>query len=152
GSRVYTRDGSFHLDASGNLVGAGGYVLDADARFTEDTIAVHVDSGGTVLGVGPDGAPYVAGRIETADFPNPAGLAKIGDNLYVPTPASGEAIPGTPDNGWLGKIVAGGLEASNVNVTREMLDMLITQRGYEANLRTIRTQDRITGFLFDAKK
>jgi flagellar basal-body rod protein FlgG len=81
------------------------------------------------------------GNIEIANFINPGGLQTLGDNLFVNTVASGDAISGTPGQDGLGELRQGFLETSNVNIVGELVDMITAQRAYELNSRSIRSVD-----------
>jgi flagellar basal-body rod protein FlgG len=83
------------------------------------------------------------GRIEIALFQNPSGLENMGKSLFRPTQASGEAVPGTPGENGLGTLLQGYEEQSNVSVVEEMINMIISQRAYEANSKVIRTADEM---------
>jgi len=82
-----------------------------------------------------------------SDFINPAGLMARGENLYIETAASGTPQSGTPGLNGLGSLVQGSLEASNVNVVEEMVNMIETQRAYEMNSKAISTTDQMLQFL-----
>jgi flagellar basal-body rod protein FlgG len=87
--------------------------------------------------------PQQVGRIELAMFQNPAGLQSIGKNLLTQTQSSGEAITGTPGENGLGTLLSGFTEQSNVSVVEEMVNMIISQRAYEANSKVIRSADEM---------
>jgi flagellar basal-body rod protein FlgG len=89
--------------------------------------------------------PIPVGQIELYRFPNPVGLTAIGENLFKVTNASGEAIPGRPNDLGMGQIYHKYLEMSNVSVVREMVDLIVAQRAYEFNSRTIQTTDNMLG-------
>jgi flagellar basal-body rod protein FlgG len=88
-----------------------------------------------------DSEPTQAGQLELAKFINPAGLRSIGGNLFVETPASGKPIVGTAGSEGFGELVQGQLEASNVDVVEEMVSMIVAQRAYEINSKTVKTVD-----------
>jgi flagellar basal-body rod protein FlgG len=87
------------------------------------------------------------GQITLASFANPRGLAPVGENLLVETPASGAAVIGVPMENGMGKLVQGALEASNVNVVQELVDMIETQRAYEISSKSISASDEMLRFL-----
>jgi flagellar basal-body rod protein FlgG len=86
-------------------------------------------------------APQVVGQFELAVFVNPAGLKQIGENLYVESAASGPPLAGDPATENRGRILQGVLEASNVDPTRELIELIRTQRAFEMNSQTIRAAD-----------
>jgi flagellar basal-body rod protein FlgG len=79
------------------------------------------------------------GQLELAKFVNPAGLRAIGNNLYIETSASGKPIIGTAGSDGFGEVQQGALESSNVDVVEEMVSMIVAQRAYEINSKTIKT-------------
>jgi len=87
------------------------------------------------------------GQIQTASFLNPSGLQPIGQNLLVETAASGAPQVGTPTQDGLGRIAQGSLEASNVNMVEELVNMIETQRAYEINSKAISTTDQMLEFV-----
>ncbi|NBO21142.1 MAG: flagellar hook-basal body complex protein, partial [Rhodobacteraceae bacterium] len=86
-------------------------------------------------------------QLTLANFANPRGLDPIGENFVVETPASGPPIVGNPYADGMGKVVQGSLEASNVNVVQELVDMIETQRAYEVNSKSISSSDEMMRFL-----
>ncbi len=142
GQIAYTRNGSFHLNRDGNLVTAEGDLLDPQITIPQEQIGITIGSDGTVS-VLLDGQtqPQQVGKIEIANFQNPAGLQSIGKNLFLATQASGDPIPGTPGENGVGTLLSGFTEQSNVSVVEEMVAMIISQRAYEANSKIIRTAD-----------
>ncbi|MBP1601792.1 MAG: flgG [Acidobacteria bacterium] len=144
GRTAYTRNGSFHLDRDGNMVTADGDFLDPQISIPQDQVSVTIGADGTVsvLQAGQT-QPQQVGRIEIANFQNAAGLQAIGKNLYLATQASGEAIVGTPGENGLGTLLSGFVEQSNVSVVEEMVNMIVSQRAYEASSKVIRTADEM---------
>jgi len=142
GQIAYTRNGNFHLNRDGNLVTSEGDLLDPQITIPQDQLSITVGSDGTVsvMQAGQT-QPQQVGKIEIAHFQNPAGLQNLGKNLFVPTQASGEAITGTPGENGLGTLLSGFTEQSNVSVVEEMVNMIVSQRAYEANSKVIRTAD-----------
>lgn len=144
GTVAYTRNGSFHLNREGNLVTADGDPLDPQITLPQDRTSVTIGADGTVsvLQAGQT-QPQQVGRIEIANFQNPAGLQNLGKNLFQATQASGDAVTGTPGENGLGTILSGFIEQSNVSVVEEMVNMIVSQRAYEANSKVIRTADEM---------
>jgi flagellar basal-body rod protein FlgG len=143
GEIAYTRSGAFHLDQQGNVVTADGNQL---------TPSIAIPTGATNISIGSDGTVSVTlpgqtqaqqvGSIQLAYFTNPGGLNSVGQNLFLATTASGDPIVGTPGgNEGLGSLQQGYLEQSNVNVVDEFIQMILAQRGYEANSKVVRASD-----------
>lgn len=148
GSSAYTRDGSFQIDAEGQLVTASGYPVQPAITIPADALSVTIGADGTVSVTTPGStAPTVIGQMQLTDFINPAGLEPRGENLYRETAASGAPQPGTPGLNGLGTLIQGALETSNVNVVEELVNMIETQRAYEMNARAISTVDQMVGYL-----
>ena len=144
GQIAYTRNGNFHMNRDGNIVTSEGDLLDPQITIPQDQVGITIGSDGTVsvLQAGQS-QPQQIGRIEIATFQNPAGLQNIGKNLLITTQASGEPITGTPGENGLGTLLSGFVEQSNVSVVEEMVNMIISQRAYEANSKVIRTADEM---------
>ncbi len=144
GSLAYTRDGSFQVDSTGQVVTSNGFALDPSITIPTDALSITVGTDGTVsvLQSGQT-TPTNAGTITLADFVNPAGLQAVGANLFKETGASGTATTGTPGETGLGSIQGGSLETSNVNVVSELVNMIETQRAYEMNSKAISTLDQM---------
>ncbi len=140
GTMAYSRDGSFKLSADGTIVTSHGYVLEPGVSIASDARNFAVSRDG-VIEVSADTAdsPSRIGQLELAKFVNVAGLKAIGSNLFVETPASGSAIVGTATVDGFGEIQQGYLESSNVDVVEEMVSMIVAQRAYEINSKTIKT-------------
>ncbi len=144
GTTAYTRDGSLHMDAQGQLVNSNGYALSPAITIPANTQSITVAPDGTVS-VTQQGtsAPVQVGTIQLANFINPAGLQALGQNVYGETAASGTATTGTPGTNGLGTVNQGYVETSNVNVVEEMVNMIQTQRAYEINSKAIQSSDQM---------
>lgn len=144
GSISYTRDGTFQLDSTGQVVMSNGYPLEPGITIPEDALSITVGSDGTVsvLSAGQS-SPSIVGNLDLADFVNPTGLQPIGENLFKESASSGAPIIGTPGLDGLGTTVGGALETSNVNVVTELINMIETQRAYEMNSKAISTADQM---------
>lgn len=148
GTIAYTRDGSMKLDNQGNLVTSGGELILPGINIPQQAISVTVGRDGIVsFEQANGGGSQQAGQILLSIFVNNAGLRPIGRNLMLPTEASGAAIEGPPGQGGAGMIMQGSLEASNVNVVEEMVNMIETQRAYEINSKAISAADGMLRFL-----
>jgi flagellar basal-body rod protein FlgG len=141
----YTRDGSFRLDQQRNVVTSDGNPLDPPITIPAGALTVSVGQDGTVSVTLPSQQQaQQVGQIQLALFPNDGGLISTGRNILKPTTASGEPVVGTPGGAdGLGNIQQGMLEQSNVNVVEEFINMILTQRSYEANSRVVKTADEM---------
>jgi flagellar basal-body rod protein FlgG len=144
GTYAYTRDGSFKIDANGQLVTSNGYRLLPEVilpeGFIHDSLTISQDGRITVKIPGSDD-PIEVGQLEIYRFVNPAGLAAIGENLFKVTNATGEIVAGRPGFDGMGKVIQRFLEMSNVQVVQEMVNMIVAQRAYELNSKAIQTSD-----------
>lgn len=153
GTIGYTRDGSFKMSADGELVTSDGFRMTPGITIPEDASAVSVSLDGAVsVQLVGTTDPQEVGNIELARFVNPAGLSAVGHNLFVETPASGEAILGTPSQDGLGKLEQGYLELSNVQLVDEMVNMIVAQRSYEINSKVIQTGDEMSQIANNLKR
>lgn len=145
GDERYTRDGAFHRDRDGTLVTGDGYVLEGGITIPPDIPAsnVQIGSDGTVSAIQPDGSLAKIGQIQLYTFQNPAGLSSEGGNLYAITPASGDPISGTPGLNGVGTLRQSFLELSNVEVVKELVQLITAQRAYEINSRAVRAGDEM---------
>ncbi|MFN0186330.1 MAG: flagellar basal-body rod protein FlgG [Aquabacterium sp.] len=143
GGTAYTRDGSFKLNAQGQLVTNQGYtVLPGITVAANANVTIARD--GTVSVVAPGAAaPTTIGQLQLASFINPAGLEPRGENLFTESAASGQPATGAPDSNGLGSLAQGRLEGSNVNVVEELVAMIQTQRAYEINSKAIQAADQM---------
>jgi flagellar basal-body rod protein FlgG len=156
GTWAYTRNGNFKIDETGRMVTSNGYWLLPDIVMPENFLpnSVTVSQDGRVSVVVPqiDDEPIQIGQIELYRFPNPVGLTAVGENLFKITAASGDPIPGVPGYEGMGKIAHKFLEMSNISVVREMVDLIVAQRAYEFNSRTIQTSDNMLGTATSLKR
>jgi flagellar basal-body rod protein FlgG len=142
GSLAYTRDGSFQISDQGTIVTQGGYTVVPGIKIPENAANFAISRTGVVSCSLPGSTDSVElGRIELARFANPAGLTSVGENLYTPTSASGEAQLGYPQDDGMGATVQGSLEASNVEIVQEMVDMISAMRAYELNSKAIKNSE-----------
>ena len=148
GSIVYTRDGAFGMDATGQLVTQNVYLLEPAITIPENTLSVTIGSDGIVSAlVAGDSAPTQIGDITLSQFVNPTGLEAIGGNLYRETVASGAPQIDTAGTNGAGTLIQGSLESSNVNVVEELVNMIETQRAYEMNSKAISTTDDMLSYI-----
>lgn len=141
---AYTRAGNFTLNSEGQIVLAtdSGRRLIPEVTITEDVTGISVAADGIIsVSIAGQVEPQEVGRIELARFINPAGVKQIGENLYVPSAASGDAIIGDPQTDGRGAIRQGFLEGSNVDPTVELINLIKTQRAFEYNSQSIQAAD-----------
>jgi len=145
GELAYTRDGSFQLDRNGNLVTGSGDPVQPQITIPQNAQAIHVATDGTVSYTLPgQTAAQLAGQMQLATFQNPAGLNSIGQNLYLPTDASGDPIVASPGGQeGIGTLLQGYTEQSNVSVVDEFVNLITAQRAYEANSKVVKAADEM---------
>jgi flagellar basal-body rod protein FlgG len=145
GETAYTRAGSFHTDAQGNLVTQDGDPVQPSIAIPPGATSITVGSDGTVSVTLPgQTAAQQVGALQLAYFNNPGGLNSTGGNLFLATTASGDPVIGTPGGSeGLGTIQQGMLEQSNVSVVDEFVNMIVAQRSYEANSRVVNAADQM---------
>ncbi|MGE7665009.1 flagellar basal body rod protein FlgG [Ureibacillus composti] len=153
----YTRAGNFYIDAEGDLVTADGmYLLSTsggkiNVPTTSQSMSIGQD--GSVNIVSENGSLSSSQKISLAKFPNSEGLEKVGSNYFKESPASGEPNNNvTPQAAGKGSIQSGFLEMSNVDLSEEFTEMIVAQRGFQANSRIITTSDEILQELVNLKR
>jgi flagellar hook protein FlgE len=172
GQQYFTRAGAFGLDNSGNLVGPGGEnvrgwlagapgpnaPVDTDGELANITIDptvyndIAVGADGTVTARTAGGELHTIGQLAMARFANTGGLQRAGNGLFMGSPASGEAQIDVPGQEGLGSLQAGTLEMSNVDLAQEFTNLILSQRGFQANARTITTSDELLQELVNLKR
>jgi flagellar basal-body rod protein FlgG len=144
GQLAYTRDGSLQLSPNGLLVTADGYTVSPGITVPEDAVQVIVNPSGQVQAkLQSQINPVDLGQLETAIFPNDAGLEAIGNNFLVETPASGPAAVATPGTAGYGELQQGFIESSNVNPVAEITALITAQRAYDLNSKVITASDEM---------
>lgn len=143
GDLGYTRAGNFQVDRDGNVVTVDGDPLEPQLTIPQDAQSITIASDGTVSYTQPgQTAAQLGGQIQLANFANPAGLNSIGHNLYTPTDASGDPTVGNPGGQeGLGSLQQGYVEQSNVSVVEEFINLIVSQRAYEANTKVVKAAD-----------
>lgn len=142
GEIAYSRNGTFKLNAEGTIVNGNGYPLEPQIVVPDNVVDLTIGKDGTVTATNPQTEAQVdLGRIELADFINPAGLSPSGESLFRQTEASGDVINGFPSEEQFGNMRQGMIELSNVKLVNEMVDLITAQRAYEANSKAITTTD-----------
>jgi flagellar basal-body rod protein FlgG len=148
GTLAYTRDGSFQVDAQGQLVTAQGNPVQPVITVPSNAQSLTIGSDGIVSAlIAGNAAPTQIGNVQLADFINPVGLQPIGENLFVESGSSGSPQVGTPGLNGLGSLIQGTLESSNVNVAEELVNMIETQRAYELNSKAIASSDQMLQYI-----
>jgi len=145
GTLAYSRAGNFQLDKNGSLVTAQGNLIQPQITIPAAAQSVVIAADGTVSYSLPNqAATQQAGQIQLANFQNPGGLNSLGNNLYAPTDASGDAVLGVPGGSeGLGTLMQGYTEQSNVSVVEEFINLIVAQRGYEANSKVVQAADNM---------
>lgn len=144
----YTRNGSFSTNSDGVLTTSSGYVVQPEITLPEGAAQINISRDGivSVLQAGAVNAEEV-GQFTIADFTNRRGLQPVGESFFTQTDSSGEPIVGVPQEQGLGRLVQGSLEASNVNVVQELVEMIETQRAYEVSSKSITSVDEMLRFI-----
>lgn len=143
-------NGTAALTSQLNLKGSTQYArdfsninLNQDGYKAGDFVGVSIDEQGQVIGKYANDKSKVLGTAVLANFSNPNGLEPAGDNFFKETSASGQPLIGTAGSGTLGKLVTSAKESSNVDMSAELVSMIVAQRNYQANSQTIKTQDQV---------
>ena len=145
GDLAYTKAGSFHLNRDGQVVTSDGDLLEPPITIPQDAQSITIAPDGTVSYTQPgQTAAQQAGQVQLANFANPAGLNSIGRNLFLPTDASGDPVVGSPGGQeGLGQLLQGYVEQSNVSVVEEFINLIVSQRAYEANSKVVKAADEM---------
>lgn len=147
GEERYTRDGSFNLDADGNITTSSGYKLEG-IQLPPGAADINIAADGKIS-VHEVGEITEAGQIKIYKFSSASALKAEGENLFS---AVGEAVEGVPGSDGYGTIRQGCLEASNVDLTEEMASLIIAQRAYSFSARIMRTADEMLGLANNLRK
>lgn len=144
GELKYTRDGSFNVDAQGNLVSRAGHKVFPGIVVPPNIMRINIAENGTVEAFTRESVePIQLGQIPIFTFVNPTGLRSEGGNLMAATSGSGQAIQNVPGDNGSGILMQGAIEASNVNVMNEMTDLIKAQRAYEMNSKVMGVADQM---------
>jgi flagellar basal-body rod protein FlgG len=152
GREVYTRSGAFKVDKDGYICDSSGNRLQPEFAIPAKTSSITLDDGGKLVASGSDGKELGSTQIQLFNFPNPAGLQSIGQNLFVPSDGSGDPVQGNPGSDEFGTLLQGFLEMSNVDVVEEMIHMIMAQRAYEIGSKAIQTGDDMLQMANNLKK
>jgi flagellar basal-body rod protein FlgG len=144
----YTRNGAFSRSADGTLTTASGYVVQPEIQIPAEALEVNISQDGivSVLSAGQDESQEV-GQLTLAAFANPRGLQPIGESFLVETTASGAPTVAAPLEQGVGKLTQGALEAYNVNVVQQLVEMIETQRAYEVSSKAITASDEMMRYI-----
>ncbi|MFO1065848.1 MAG: flagellar basal-body rod protein FlgG [Pirellulales bacterium] len=153
---LYTRSGNLDINADGALVigsAQTGRLLDPGVQIPQDATAITISANGQVMvrQVSSPGLQQV-GQLQLAQFINPDGLLKVGENLYAPTDASNAEQVGDPGTNGLGSVRQGALEASNVEPVQELIDLITTQRGFELNSQAVQAGDQMLQLMSNIRR
>jgi flagellar basal-body rod protein FlgG len=156
GETVYTRAGNFSINANGEIAmgsASTGRLLEPSITIPEDATNISISAEG-IVSVKQPGTTELSqvGQIELAQFINPEGLLKMGENLYSETDASGTATLTNPGQDGAGMIRQNALEASNVQPVTELIDLITTQRAFELNSKVVQTGDEILQTVTNLKR
>jgi flagellar basal-body rod protein FlgG len=145
GTIAYTRAGNFQLNRDGAVVTTNGDLLEPAITIPAQSQSLTIAQDGTVSYTLPgQSAAQVAGQIQLANFTNSGGLNSLGNGLFLPTDASGDPTVDNPGGQQgLGTLQQGYLESSNVNVVEEFINMITSQRAYEANTKVVKAADEM---------
>jgi flagellar basal-body rod protein FlgG len=154
GATGYTRSGSFKVDSDGRLCTSEGWLLFPEIAIPAAAVETTVGSDGSVSILnGESGEVEDLGvAVELARFSNPGGLRSMGHSMFLATPATGDAITGTPGSIGLGAINQGFLEMSNVSVVEEMVNLIAGQRAYEVSSKAIQASDEMLQIANNVKR
>ncbi len=144
GTLAYTRDGSFQLDGTGQVVTSSGYPLSPAITIPSTATSITISRDG-IVSIIQSGTttPTQIGNVQLASFVNAGGLQSVGENLFVETASSGTPTPNTPGSNGSGLLSQAYVETSNVNVAEELVQMIQTQRAYELNSKVVTTSDNM---------
>ena len=144
GSTAYTRDGSFQVDAMGQLCTSDGYVVQPQITIPQNATEVNITPDGNVtVKIGNDTNQAAVGEIQLVRFQNPSGLLAIGHNLFTETPGSGVPVPGTPGEDGFGLLQQNFLEGSNVQIVDELINLIKAERAFESNSKIVNASSDI---------
>jgi len=143
GQVAYTKAGTFHLNNTGQIVDPNGNLLDPPITIPPNALSLTIGSDGTVSYTLPgQSAAQQAGQIQLANFVNPSGLNSLGMNLFQQTDASGAPVIGAPGGqDGVGTLMQGYVEQSNVSIVQEFVNLIVSQRAYEANSKVVKAAD-----------
>lgn len=125
--------------------------LTQDGYTAGEITGLSIAEDGVITTRYSNGQTQAAGQVTLADFRNVQGLSPLGGNAWAATYASGQPVQGSPGSGKFGALKSGSLEESNVDLTAELVNMMVAQRSYQANAQTIKTQDQVLSTLVNLR-
>ncbi len=145
GQIAFSKAGTFHLNNTGQIVDPNGNLLDPPITIPQNSLSLTIGSDGTDSYTLPgQAAAHQAGRIQLANFANPSGLNSLGQSLFGQTDASGAPVIGPPGGSdGLGTLLQGYVEQSNVSIVKEFVNLIVSQRAYEANSKVVKAADEM---------
>jgi flagellar basal-body rod protein FlgG len=143
GTIGYRRDGSFHRSSSGRVETIDGYPLQPELNVPSEAKRIEISDEGQVNAYFDEKTRTQVGQVQLATFVNNGGLKAMGKNIFLATDASGQPSVGNPGRGTVGGIMQGYIEGSNVEVVREMTDMIQAQRAFEMNSKVVQAVDQL---------
>ncbi len=143
GTTGYTRAGDFVVDNTGQLVTPDGFRLAGGILVPAGTDSISVAPNGVVTAVSENGATQVVGQLTLTRFLNPGGLLRLGDNTFTASPASGTGVTDLPTTNGLGTLTSGSLEQSNVDVTSELVNLVIAQQAFQFNTQSLQVESQV---------
>jgi flagellar basal-body rod protein FlgG len=145
GERRYTRDGALRVNTVGNLVTSDGFLINPQVTIPPEAVSVQIAKDGTVsvTNAGATNTTAPVGQLTLVRFQNPAGLSAEGRNLFAESASSGQPLTATPGLNGTGFLQQGFLERSNVDAVTELINLILAQRAYEFNTRSVRTSDNM---------
>ncbi len=153
GGRAYTRGGTLKVNGDGQLATQAGYALKPGITVPDNIQTLIIQPDGRVQArVGNQATPVDIGQIELVRFASPQGLLAQGDNLYRSSEASGEAMAARSGAEGAGTLAQGYMEGSNVKMVEEMVNLMIAQRTYEANVKVVQASDEMMGMVNGLRK
>lgn len=153
GEPEFTRGGTLTVDKDGFLASPNGLALKSAIHVGIGAKEIVINGDGRVMVRSTESASAVeAGRIELARFADTSGLIADGASLYRPSERSGEAIYGRPGEDGVGTLIQGSVEASNVNLVEEMVDLMVAQRAYESSVKVIQASDEMLAMSNNLRK
>lgn len=141
----YTRDGALRLNSVGNLVTSDGFLINPQVTIPQEAVSIQIAPDGTVsvTNAGATNTTTPVGQLTLVRFTNPAGLSAEGRNLFAETASSGQPLIATPGLNGAGFTRQGFKEGSNVDPVTELINLILAQRAYEFNTRSVRTSDNM---------
>jgi flagellar basal-body rod protein FlgG len=145
GETRYTRDGSLRLNANGGLVTSDGFLVSPQVTIPQEAVSIQIAADGTVsvINAGATNTTTPVGQLTLVRFPNSAGLSAEGRNLFAESASSGQPVIATPGLNGAGFLRQGFKEGSNVEAVTELINLILAQRAYEFNTRSVRTSDNM---------